>query len=257
MSAEDYVRLVAFELRDLPWRMRRDLVSELRGHLDELPPGTDLAERLGKPHEYAAEMRAAADLERRRGLLAFMRARRPRNLILTVVTLTVIGLAVGTVVWINSYQPLAFGNSYRFPDGSVEAPAGGSSSVVFHQGRPFELGFEIQNAGRFTVRVLGVPYAYPSSLPFRARLLMYQPTRYGGDAAPLEAFHPFDLKPGWRDVLLLKGAYANCSRWQGTGSTGMTDFPVRYRFLWRTATATIPLPEELAIVFRHKDNCRD
>jgi len=55
MIAEDYVRMVAFELRDLPWRMRRDLVAELRGHLGELPAGTDLGERLGEPHEYAAD----------------------------------------------------------------------------------------------------------------------------------------------------------------------------------------------------------
>jgi hypothetical protein len=58
MIAEDYVRMVAFKLRDLPWRIRRDLVSELRGHLDELPPGTDPGERLSRPHEYAAEMRS-------------------------------------------------------------------------------------------------------------------------------------------------------------------------------------------------------
>jgi hypothetical protein len=253
VTRDEYIRSVGFRLRDLPWSTRRDLTAELRGHLDELPPDTDLTERLGPPEEYADELRAAAGLERRRGLIAFLRARRPRNLILTVVALTLIGLAIGSIVWVDSYQPLSVGNSYRFPDGSVEAPAGGSSSVVFHQGRPFQLALEVQNAGRFTVRVLGVPY--PSGLPFKARLLMYQPTRHGGDASPLKAFHAFDLKPGWRDVLLLRGVYANCSHWPGSGATGLTAFPVRYKFMWRTATASIPLPEELAIVFRHNDNC--
>jgi hypothetical protein len=253
MIAEDYVRMVAFELRDLPWRMRRDLVSELRGHLDELPPGTDLGERLGKPHEYAAEMRAAAGLERRRGPIAFLRARRPRNLILTLVALTVIGLAIGALAWIDAYQPLAVGNSYRFPNGSVEAPAGDSSSVVFHQGRPFELGLEIQNTGRLAVRVLGVPL-WPGD-PFEARLLMYQPNFLGGDAGPLARFRPFDLEPGERDILVLKGTYAHCSRWRGAGSATLFDLPVRYSFLWRKATAHIPLPEELAIVFKKKNNC--
>jgi uncharacterized membrane protein len=76
MIAEDYLRMVAFELRDLPWKMRRDIVSELRGHLDELPPGTDLGAQLGRPHEYAAELRSAAGLERRRGVIAFLRAPR-------------------------------------------------------------------------------------------------------------------------------------------------------------------------------------
>ena len=254
MTRAEYLREVGYQLNDLPWGMRRDLLAELGAHLDELPPGADLRAQLGPPEEYAADLRSAAGLERRRGPIAFLRARRPRNVILIAIALTMIGLAIGAVAWIDSYQPLAFGNSYRFPDGSVEAPAGGSSSVVFHQGRPFQLGVEIRNAGRLTVRVLGVPY--PPVLPFKARLLMYQPTLHGGDAAPLEAFHAFDLKPGWRDVILLKGVYANCDRWAGSGASGLTDFPVRYSFLWRTATAEIPLPEELAIVFRQKDNCR-
>jgi hypothetical protein len=255
MLAEDYIRMVGFELRDLPWKVRRDLVTEIRGQLDELPAGTDLRERLGRPHEYAAELREAAGLERRRGLIAFVRARRPRNLLITVVTAILIGLAIGAAVWINSYQPLAFGNSYRFPDGSVEAPAGDSSSVVFHQGRAFELGLEIENFGRFTVRVLGAPLG-DFGYPFKARLFMYQPTFLGGDVGSLERFHPFDLKPGERDILVLKGVYANCSHWQGAGSMTLYDFPVRYRFLWRTATTRIRLPEVLAIVFKHQNNCR-
>lgn len=31
--------------------------------------------------------------------------------------------------------------------------------------------------------------------------------------------------------------------------------PVRYRFLWRTVTAEVPFPEELAIVFKKTNNC--
>jgi hypothetical protein len=257
VSPENYLWRVGSELRDLPWSIRRDLTSELRGHLDELPPDIDLVERLGTPEEYAAELREAAGLERRRGLVAFLRARRPRNLILTVLALTVIGLAIGTVVWIDSYQPLALGNAYRLPNGSVEAPAGDSASVVFHQGRPFELGLEIQNTGHFAVRVLGVPYGgtYPASLPYKARVLMFGPDRYGG-GGPLKPFRPFDLKPGMRAFLDLKGLYANCSRRRGRGSTVQYDFPVRFSYFGRTATTEIPLPEKLAIVFRHMNNCR-
>ncbi len=49
MTADDYVRMVSFELRDLPWRMRHDLVAELREHLAELPQGTNLSAQLGAP----------------------------------------------------------------------------------------------------------------------------------------------------------------------------------------------------------------
>jgi hypothetical protein len=259
VTADDYVSTVAFELRDLPWSMRRDLVSELRGHLDELPPGTDLRKRLGTPQDYAADLRSAAGLERRRGLIAFLRARRPRNVVLTVVVLAAIGLAIGGVVWIDSYQPLTFGNSYRLPNGSVDAPAGGSASVVFHQGRPFELGLEILNTGRAAVRVLGVPYDGPGPyhfpVPYKARLRMFGPDRMGG-GGPLRPFHPFDLKPGMRAYLELDGAFARCGTWKGPGTNTQYDFPVRYSFLWKTATAEIPLPEALAIVYKKQNNCR-
>jgi hypothetical protein len=256
VTADGYLAAVSFELRDLPWSMRRDLIAELRSHLEELPADTNLVERLGTPQNYAADLRSAADLDRRRGLVAFLRARRPRNLILAVLALTAIGLAIGALAWIDSYQPLAVGNAYRLPNGSVEAPADDSASVVFHQGRPFELGMEIQNTGRFAVRVLGVPYggSYPASLPYKARVLMFGPDRDGG-GGPLKPFRSFDLKPGMRAFLDLKGLYANCSRWQGRGNTVQYDFPVRYSYLWRTATTEIPLPEKLAIVFRHQNNC--
>ncbi len=212
---------------------------------------------MGRPHEYAAELRDAAGLERRRGLIAFVRARRPLNVILTVTVLTVIGLAIGTVVWVRSYQPLAVANLQEFPAGSVDAPAGDSASVVFHRGRPFQFGLEIRNAGRYTVRVRGVPYG--SVVPFKARLFVEGPSlRYPGDySSVVRRFRPFDLKPGHTAVLMLRGVYANCSKWPGAGSSTLfTDFPVRYSFLWRTATAEIPLHEELAIVFKKTNNCR-
>jgi hypothetical protein len=41
---------------------------------------------------------------------------------------------------------------------------------------------------------------------------------------------------------------------RGTTILPLTDFPVRFSILWRTATARIPLPEQLAIVFR-KGSC--
>lgn len=255
MTADSYLRRVDAALRDLPWKMRGELVSELRIHLAEIPAESDLEERLGTPEEYAADLRTAAGIERRHGPVAFLRARRPRNVILTVVALTTIGLAIGAVVWAQSYQPLGFAFGYRFPAGSVDAPAGDSASVVFHEGRPFQLGITVLNNGRFAVRVLGVPY--PPALPFKARLMMSSPLKNtGGMHGPYTRFRPFDLKPGRVVFLFLEGVYANCHFIAPGGSTGLSDFPVRYRFLSRTSTADIPLPEELAIVFPRHGACR-
>jgi hypothetical protein len=241
VTADDYLRMVSLELRDLPWKMRRDLVSELRGHLDELPAGTDLATRLGRPHEYAADLRSAAGLERRRGLIAFFRARRLRNLVIVAVLLTVVGLGIGAIAWIDSYQPLVFGNGSADPAGVV-VPRAGGEYVVVQKGHPFRFGITVRNDGRFTVRVLGVPTLY--GYPFRAHLWASGPTRSGGMPEPERPFKPIDLKPGWTLVLYLVGHYACTYQMPAGSSTTLGGFPVRFSFLWRTATTPIVQPSE-------------
>jgi hypothetical protein len=254
VTADDYLRLVALELRDLPWRMRRDLLSELREHLGELPADTNLRKRLGSPHEYAAEMRAAAGLERRRGLIAFLRARRPRNLVLTALALTVVGLAIGALVWIDSYQPIAFAGGTQAPLDSRPSLGSAGVTVVFRKGRPFRYGISIQNTGRFTVRVLGVPKSVTDF--YTGRLLMSEDQSPRMDELPLERFRPFDMKPGSFRWLVFEGVYActtgvGGSRRLGFGSVTREAIPVRFSFLWRTATAWIPLDDPLTITFHN------
>lgn len=267
MTADDYVRRVDVALRDLPWHTRRQLVSELRGHLGEVPADTDLEARLGNPEQYAADLRAAAGLERRRGPIAFVLARRPRSVILVLVALIVVGLAIGAAFWIQSYQPLAFAGIETLPAGSKNTLTvnGYAASVGYHKGRPFQLGFMVQNTGRFTVRVLGVPYLsdlpWLKKLPWSARLMMANETAvslppslkgHEGEHAwhqgPFRPFQPFDLNPGQARFLLLKGTYAHCGVMISHGTIPLPDFPIRYSFLWKTATAHIPIPGGLTIV---------
>jgi hypothetical protein len=262
MTSEDYISMVRRELRDLPWTMRRDLISEISGQLDELPPGTDLRKRLGRPDEYATELRSAAGLERRRGLIAFLRARRPRNVILTVVALTVIGLAIGAVEWVDSYQPLATGNTSYGPLGSHASPAGDGIYVRFRQGKPFRYGMTIWNRGRYTVRVLGLPEFYRghlAGLPASVRLLLSAPTTFnrGGIPGPFTPFHSFDLKPGEQRGLMFSGVFdLPCrDRGPGGGSDFLLAIAVRYSFLWHTATTAVTLPERLAVFFPKRSAC--
>jgi hypothetical protein len=244
VTTDEYVHRVEFCLGDLPWRQRRELVAEMQQHLAELPPGTDLSAKLGQPEEYAADMRAAAHLERRRGVVAFLRARRPRNVVFAVTVLTIAGLAIASVAWILSYQPLTFGNAYQPPIGTDVGFKG--DSVDFHEGSPFILGMEIVNTGRFAVRVLGVPIE--SDLGWTARLFMSQPNYTGATSASVP-FDPFDLKPGERVFLALKGVWKCPAGRASPGvSSELNDFPVRFSFLWRTATADIALPSPLEIV---------
>ena len=245
MKADDYLRRVDAGLSDLPWGVRRDLIAELKAHLEELP--ADEASRLGTPEEYAAEMRTAAGLERRRGPIAFLRARRPRNLILTVVLLTVIGLAIGSVVWIESYQPIAFAGGTQLPVGAKGSVGQAGYTVVFRKGHPFQYGISIRNNGRYSVRVLGIPRTVTDF--YSGRLLMSEPSQRG-DPRPLERFHPFNLKPGEIGWLIYEGVYA-CTTGMGEGtSLTWNALPVSFSFLWRTATASIPLGDPLTFEFR-------
>lgn len=237
MNAEKYVRRVASELRDLPWKQRRDLVAELRGHLGELPEGTDLPAAA----QYAAEMRAAAGLARRRGPKAFLRARRPRTLALIAVCVTLLGVSIGAVVWIYSYQPLAFDSGFsRLPLGYHSLFGVKGDAVTFRKGKPFDLALQFANTRRFTVRILGTGFS--PDMPWTAHLLAAPPSYTGNvDWEHLEPFHPFDLRPGQYAYLELKGVWAcRAAHEAGTGLT-VHDFLVRYGFLWRTGTAAIPL----------------
>jgi hypothetical protein len=258
VTPDEYVRNVGWWLRDLPWSTRRDLLAELRAHLDELPPGTDLRTELGPPQKYAGDLRSAAGLERRRGPIAFLRARRPRNLILIVLALTLIGLAIGAVAWVDSYQPIAFAGGTQLPLTAKPSAGQAGETVLFRKGHPFEYGITIRNTGRFTVRVLGVPRSNTDF--YSGRLLMSKDQTGRLDERPLELFHPFDLKHGSFRWLVMKGVYACTTGMGGPGPSGSYGqitshaFPVRFSFLWRTTTASIPLDDPLTFSFR-KEGC--
>jgi hypothetical protein len=248
VRSRDYLRLVAYRLRDLPWRTRKELVSDLRAHLGEVPAGEDLVEKLGPPERYAADLRASAGLGQHHGPVACLRARRPRNLAIVAAVIAVGGLVIAAVVWVQSYQPIVFGDGSFFPANSQTSPAGDSVSVTYRDGRPFQLGITIRNSGAFSVRILGGPMPEPHAIyPFSARLLVSGSLRNGGVHGPFTTFRPFDLNPGDGRLLLLRGVYANCRFYSGGTGEIIKDFQVRFRFFWRTTTARIPLPEELAI----------
>jgi hypothetical protein len=181
-----------------------------------------------------------------------MRARRPRNVVLAAVALTLlftaIGLTIGAVVWIDSYQPIAFASSYATPIGTRKVPGLPGGNVAFRRGQPFELGLEIVNRGRFAVRVLGVPIWHGH--PWKARLLMSPSSYTHADNRRMRPFRPFDLQPGEHRFLDFKGVWAcGHQRWFNGNTDAVTDFPVRYGFRWRKGTADIALPEVIAIHF--------
>jgi hypothetical protein len=253
VTADAYVRAVEFELRDLPWSQRCKLVVELQVHLAEFPPDANLVERLGTPEQYAAEMRAAAGIERRHGPIAWLRARRPRNVVLVALGVVVLSIAIGGLVWIAKYQPLTTGNTWSTP-GAIDPPTGDGVYYVFHQGRPFRYAMTIANSGRFTVRVVDIPLVR-AAWPARFRLLVSQPmTPHGGSPpGPWVAFHPFDLHPGEQRGIELSGRFnLPCSRRSDTAglSEGWDWIPVHYSFLWHVGTAEVPFPQPLSFVYR-------
>ena len=245
MTAQEYLRRVELALRDLPWRTRRELVADLRDHLAEVAS----LDALGTPEQYAADLRSAADLERRRGPIALLRARRPRNVVLAVVVLTLVGLGIGAVAWVQAYQPLepTFGSIE--PYDAVDAPAANSESAVFHDGRLFRFGITVQNTGPFTVRILDVPEV----VPLRARLMMSGPLKNYAVRGPYMRFHPFDLPPGQVRLLFFEGSRAKCG-WLGVTNVE-SGIAVKFSFLWRTTTTIVRVPQPLAIIVPRGTRC--
>ncbi len=246
MTQDEYLRQVAAELRDLPWKQRRDLVAELRAHLAELPPGeTDLE----APAVYAQNLREAAGLERRRGPIAFLRARRPRNVALVAVVLTLAGLAIGSLAWIYSYQPIVYGHQTQLPPGWKSSVGQPGVTVVFRKGQPFLYGITIRNDRRFAVRILGVAPDTNRAFYFKAHLFASKPA-VNDPELPLVPFHPFELEPGQERWLVFKGVFSCTGGHVAPGEANTwTEIGVRYGFLWRTATAEIPLDTPLEISF--------
>jgi hypothetical protein len=173
VTGEQYLAAVEAHLIDLPWRVRKNLAADLRVHLAEVP-SDDLSSRLGSPSDYAAELRTAASLTPRRGPVAFLRARRPRNVAIVILLLAVVGVLAAAVAWAISYQPVTTGSTGLSPNPSRQG-ALGETVAPFRNGKPFQFGFSIRNDGRFSVRILEVPLDQ-RFLPFAFRVYVESAT---------------------------------------------------------------------------------
>ncbi len=255
MTSEDYLRGVGSALGDLPWRQRQELLTELRAHLADFPADTDLTERLGTPDQYAADLRAAEGLERRHGAFAWLRARRPRNVILTVTALTLAGLIAGGIVWVQSYEPLIAAGSGPNPVQLRFFHNGAPKPLQFHKGGHFRIALPIENDGSFTVRIVGLggihaavrPFMEHPPLPFTYQLLMKRPRKYWNyRERHLIPFKPFDLAPGEGTMLVFYATYKqSCRPWEPGDVADIEPdgfyfrdgfFPIRFHFLWKTST---------------------
>jgi hypothetical protein len=226
VTGEQYLAAVEAWLGDLPWRVRKNLAADLLVHLGEIPAGEDLVARLGSPEKYAAELRAAAGLTSRRGPLAYLRARRPRNVVIAVALLGVAGGLAAAVAWASTYQPLSTGSIAMSPNPS-RGGALNETVAEFRNGKPFELGFSIRNDGRFSVHILRIPLHDGFNRPFAVRVFVGSP---GSDPNTALPFHPFTLRPGSERLIILRGTYANCGKYVANTSTTFLSMPVRTRF---------------------------
>jgi len=249
MTSEQYLAAVQDHLIDLPWRVRKNLAEDLRAHLKEIP-AEDLVERLGNPGLYAADLRSAAGLAPRRGPIAFVRARRPRNVAIALVLVIMLALLIAGIAWASNYQPLRAGSYGMHPDGHV-GPAG-EFVAPFRDGRGFQYGVSVKNTGRFAVRILDLPRNTNSAFhlrPFTMRITAHGMT---GRVIP---FRSFTLRPGQERLVLLRGSFARCRRHIAGMNTGIGALPVRERSLFWTHTVLVPLIDQI-IVQNLGDHCR-
>jgi hypothetical protein len=241
VTREEYLRDVEWELRDVPWKRRKQLVADLAAHLEETPP-----EELDSPAAYATALRESAGLPQKGGLLVFLRARRPRNLVIVALLLVLVATLATGLAWVESYQPLAMGNFAIDPPGSRSGPTG-EQAVSFRDGKPFEVGFSVLNKGAFTVHISAGP-RYLDADPFSVRLYVSGPLEHAHTIpGRLSPFHPFDLPPGQQRMLVLKGVFSHCHDWGGGSSFVFDWFPVTFSFLWHTETVRIPASSPFVI----------
>jgi hypothetical protein len=259
VTSDDYLRRVGSALGDLPWQQRQELLAELRGHLADFPADTDLSERLGTPEQYAADLRTAEGRERRRGPVAWLRARRPRNVVATVAAVVLVGLIAAGVAWAQSYSPIGYAGGGILPRGAVRDENGNVETIQFRKGGQFRLGVPIANYGRFGVRVLGLGAISNSAnavvqnprLMFSYRLRVSPPSKtWDYDHGPYAPFHPFDLQPGEASMIVIDGTFAKTCRPFAPGEatvlepTGFLfhdgEIPIRFHFVWKTSTALVP-----------------
>jgi hypothetical protein len=183
--------------------------------------------------------------------------------VLAAAAVTVLGLGIAALVWINGYQPLAFGGDSVYPPIAFRLHSSfDQNDVKFRQGKPFKVGVAVVNNGRFTVRVLGVTGEYAHSfaeLPLSHRLLLMSgpmPKNGAPWVRQFSKFRPFDLPPGQTTFLQLNGTYhAHCRPWPGGESMTLAGFQVRYGFLWHKGKAQIGFPANLSIDFPENEHC--
>ena len=252
MSHEQYLAEVEGCLTDLPWRDRKRLVADLRVHLGEIPAGENLVARLGSPQSFVAELRGTAGLTPRRGPIAFLRARRPRNLVIGLVVLAVAASIGVGVAWARSYEPLTTGSTGLNPIPSHQGPVG-ETVAAYRDGKPFQIGFSIRNDGRFAVRVVSVPVASVAG-PFTVRA--YVVPSETDDAARAVAFRPFTLEPHHERLVVLRGTYSHCHSLASGASITILSLPVRARFALWTRTVWIALTDPVVIRMpAHRSPC--
>jgi hypothetical protein len=246
MKDQQYVAAVEAHLTDLPWSVRKNLVDDLRVHLGDLPESKNLVARLGDPATYAADLRSAAGLTRQRGPIAFVRARRPRNIAIAFVLLVLAAALAGAVAWGSSYQPVSTGSTWVNPIPSTQG-AVGETVATFRNGKSFRYGLSIMNRGRFPIRILGIPLDPHFHSPFIVRPFVV-PSETDMTLPPLP-FRPFTLEPGHERLIVLRGTYTNCRDYsEGSGLT-VEALPVRERFLLWNHTVWITLPRPVVIRF--------
>jgi hypothetical protein len=199
------------------------------------------------------------------------RRRWPR-VVLAVVLVVALG-AGGFLIWAANYQPIAFGGmTFTWPGDATPKPGQpmtqyvadelqyGSTFIVYakHKGDRFGFEYSIANRGPFGVTVLGLDkstlpvgsaqYAIESGIDTYSGLRAPDSPTFRWSAAPVSLpKDAFDTRLGATFTYIGCPKGTTESR-NGGGSQGRSDFGVRYRFLWFTHTAEVPMPQALTLV---------
>ena len=190
----------------------------------------------------------------------------------------VVGLATGSfLLWAAHYQPIEFGGlSMQWPGELTPEPGQpmtqlaadqleyNSKFIVYakHKGDRFGFEYGLYNTGPYGVTVLGLDKSttdrFAPLFDVQAGFDPYRGTRTPQSPAFVWSTTPRSLPKGAIDMNV--GAtytYVGCPKgltaYQDHGAGGFSSVGVRYRFLWFTHTAEIPMTDALWLV--HGPRC--
>lgn len=178
--------------------------------------------------------------------------------LLIIVAVLVIAAGIVTARAVATYDPLEAGTTSRYPGARLVEPVETGEletyDLPYQHGREGDLFFSVRNSGRWGVKIIDFPILHHRVFS----LIKFAAVEVGDTShqeRPSVRFTPFILRSGEERLIRLRGVFTDCDHYEALSGNAFESFQVRYRFLWSTRTANIPLPARLKVTSPPNEGC--